>query len=171
MNDLTWNVMWTLLSHWSFTRLICHPSSNIRSTKRVARNLVNLCIFRGHNNAQFLHNVQWFSFHVASSVQFNCYERLGWCVYVLHLRISSGVCVCELCGKEKTFAQRSVQARRKSGNAGKLRFLCTCGGENALGHVRIFALCKDKFGLVIIYDHTSCLNHELHFIARKDKQC
>lgn len=87
--------------------------------------------FRCNNNAQLFHNVKRFPIYVTRRLQSNSDECLGRRLYVLYLRFSSRIRLCKLRGKEKTAAQRCLQARRKPCDASK----CSCIVYNFVYHL------------------------------------
>lgn len=62
----------------------------------------NSLMHRCHNHVEFFHDIKWFPFHPASGIQSNGHERVGRRVYVLYIRISTRVRVCQLRGEKKT---------------------------------------------------------------------
>lgn len=46
----------------------------------------NDCVRRCDDDAQLLHDIERFPLYAARRVKFNCHERVGRRVYVLHLR-------------------------------------------------------------------------------------
>jgi hypothetical protein len=52
-------------------------------------------------------------------------------MYVFHIRKSTGICMCELCGTQAATAQCGVSARRESSDTGKIYIsirlkVCVC---------------------------------------------
>lgn len=73
-----------------------------------------MCNFRCNDDAQFFHNVERFPVDVAGGVEFDSDERLGWRMYVFHLRLAAGVRLRELRGPKTAPAQCRLSPRRKS---------------------------------------------------------
>lgn len=82
---------------------------------------INSSSHRRYDHAEFFHHIERFPEYLTSRFQSDGYERVGWCVHVLHLRIAAGVCLCQLCGKEASATQRRLPTRRESSHSGWLQ--------------------------------------------------
>lgn len=78
--------------------------------------------FRCNNNAQFFHYVERFSLDPARGVEFDCHERVGRSLHVLHIRFSVRIRVRQLRRKKTSPTQRRLPPRGKSRHAGEITF-------------------------------------------------
>lgn len=76
-------------------------------------------VFRCNDNAQLFHHFKRFSIYTASSLESDSNECVGRCLYVLHIRLPSRICMRQLRGKKKAVTQCSLQTRRESCYSGQ----------------------------------------------------
>jgi hypothetical protein len=74
---------------------------------------------RRNDNAEFFHHIERLPEYITRRLQFDSHEHLGRRLYVLHLCIAAGICLCQLRGKEASIAQCCLSTRRESRNSGK----------------------------------------------------